>query len=161
MIDSAKWQFARYLLVGIWNTLFGYVMFVLFNHLLTPVIHNQYFTAITASVLGNIAGITNAFIGYKYIVFKSRGNFLREYLRCYLVYGAAIAVNLLALPLLMALLNRYLAVHPMTLFPSSKLQFILDTSQSANIAAAMLISVTVTMSYFGHRNFSFKKEKTL
>ena len=82
-------QVVRYLVVGAWNTLFGYGMYALLNFLLAPLL-NEYLAAMAASVLANVIAISVAFLGYKLWVFRTKGNFLREYLRCYLVYGSTL-----------------------------------------------------------------------
>ncbi len=130
-------QFIRYLLVGAWNTFFGYALYAGLNYVLTDVIPYAY---MAASVISNIIAITVAYLGYKVFVFRTRGNILREYLRCYAVYGAAAAMNLILLPVLVTGLN-----------------FIITQRVYAPyIAGAILTAVTVLASFFGHRNFSFK-----
>jgi len=99
-------QVARYLIVGVWNTLFGYGLFALFTYLLTGIVPFAY---MLASVLSNVIAITAAYLGYKWFVFKTKGNYLREYLRCYLVYGAAFLITLALLPVLVFLLDRVVA----------------------------------------------------
>src|ERR1700761_1169185 len=66
----------RYLLVGACNTIFGYGCFVLFTVLLDPVFSYGY---VFASLLSNLFSITFAFLGYKWLVFKTRGNYLKEW----------------------------------------------------------------------------------
>ena len=52
-------------------------------------------------IITNILAITNAYICYKLVVFKTKGNYVKEYLRFYIVYGFAFAVSLLLFPLFM------------------------------------------------------------
>lgn len=130
-------QVIRYLLVGGWNTAFGYGAFAALNYLLTGVFPYPY---MFANVLANIVSITVAYFGYKVFVFKTKGNYLREYLRTYLVYGASCLVSLAMLPVCVALVR--LVVHNPVLAPY--------------IAQAMVVPVIVAMSYFGHKKFSFR-----
>ncbi len=130
-------QFVRYLLVGGWNTLFGYSLFAFLTYVLTGVIPFAY---MTASILSNIIAITVGYIGYKLFVFRTTGNYLREYLRFYVVYGASAALNLVLLPFLVAGLNLITA----------------EKVYAPYIAGALLTVVTVLVSFFGHRNFSFR-----
>jgi putative flippase GtrA len=51
-----------------------------------------------AAVLSNFIAISVAFLGYKWFVFKTHGNYLHEWLRCFVVYGAAALPSLLLLP---------------------------------------------------------------
>ncbi len=84
----SRGQVARYLVIGAWNTLFGYGTFALLNFLFARLLEGEYLAAMAASVLANVIAISVAFLGYKLWVFRTKGNFLREYLRCFLVYGS-------------------------------------------------------------------------
>jgi len=132
-------QFGRYLMVGVWNTLFGYGMFALFTAVLTPIVPYSY---MWASFFSSLLNITVAFLGYKWFVFKTKGNYLREWLRCVAVYGSGIAIGLIALPVLVTLIRRNTHFF----------------SQAPYIAGAILTAVTVVYSFVGHKRFSFKTE---
>lgn len=129
-------QVLRYLLVGAWNTLFGYGLFAALTYLLTGVVPYAY---MAASALSNVGAITVAFFGYKWFVFRTKGNYLREYLRCYMVYGTAMLVSLALLPILMILLQRVVRLH----------------GSAPYVAGAMLAVGTVLISFVGHKRFSF------
>ncbi len=90
----------RYLLVGGWNTLFGYGVYAVLYLLLR---HRISYIAIIVPTW--IVSITNAYLGYKFVVFRTRGNYLREYLKTYLVYGVAFLVNLALLPVFVEVLG--------------------------------------------------------
>ena len=130
-------QFGRYLLVGIWNTLFGYSTFALLTAVLTPVVPYSY---MWASVLSSVLNITVAFLGYKWFVFKTKGNYLREWLRCLAVYSSGIIFSLIALPVLVTIIR-----HKTRFF-----------SQAPYIAGAILTGLVVVYSFVGHKNFSFR-----
>lgn len=117
-----------YLLVGGWNTVFGFLAFVVLYYLFGRAVHY-----LILVVISNILSITNAYIGYKLFVFRTKGHYLREYMRFYVVYGGAMALNLILLPL---------AVEIFRLSPV--------------IAQGGLMFITVICSYAGHKNFSFK-----
>ncbi len=129
-------QVLRYLIVGAWNTLFGYSLFAALTYLLTGVVPYAY---MAASVLGNVGAITVAFFGYKWFVFRTKGNYLREYLRCYVVYGTAMLVGLALLPIVVYLLEHVVGLH----------------RSAPYVAGAMLTVGTVLMSFVGHKRFSF------
>jgi putative flippase GtrA len=129
---------ARYLAVGAFNTGFGYGLFVALNYVFRSL---GIYGSELASLLSNIAAISVAFLGYKWFVFRTRGHYLREWLRCLSVYGGSLLFTLAALPPLSLLLRRWLA-HPQA---------------ASNVAAAMLAVVTVVASYFGHKHFSFRR----
>ncbi len=128
----------RYLLVGGFNTAFGYSTFAGLNYFLTGRVPYPY---MVASVGSSIASITVAFFGYKLFVFKTKGNALREYLRTYVVYGSSALLGLVLLPILVALLN--LVTTRQLLVPY--------------IAQALTIPLVVVASYLGHREFSFRQ----
>ena len=130
-------QFVRYLLVGTWNTLFGYGTFALLTAVLNPVVPHSY---IWASLLSSLLNITVAYLGYKWFVFRTKGNYLREWIRCVAVYSGGIIFGLIALPLLVVLIRH-------------NTRFI---TQAPYIAGALLTVVVVVYSFFGHKNFSFR-----
>ncbi len=133
-------QFARYLLVGVWNTAFSYATFALFTHLLENIVPQSY---MLASVLASFLNITVAFLGYKWFVFKTKGNYLREWLRCVGVYGTNILFGLAVLPVLVFAIRHH-----------SHWQ-----RQAPYIAGALLTGFTVLVSFFGHKHFSLKQSE--
>jgi putative flippase GtrA len=126
----------RYLIVGAWNTVFGYGLFALLTYVLTPLIPAAY---MAASVLGSIVAITVSFLGHKIFVFRSKGNFWKEYVRCYVVYGTTNLICLAILPILVYILK--LLVQP----PES----------APYIAGALLTALGVVISFFAHKEYTF------
>ena len=86
-ISEIKAQSIRYIITGIWNTVFGILVYALLIKLLGE---NHY---ILLAVVSNIISITNAYICYKLFVFKTKGNILKEYLKCYVVYGLSMLLE--------------------------------------------------------------------
>jgi len=119
----------RYIAVGVWNTVFSYVAFVFLYYLTYSWLHYMLIL-----VLSQIVGLTNAYICYKFLVFKTKGNIVREYLRFYVVYGSTFIVNLL----LIGLFVEALGINPV-------------------ISQGVIAILVVTMAYFGHSRFSFKE----
>jgi putative flippase GtrA len=117
----------HYLAVGGWNTLFGYLSFVVLYYFLNGVLP---LTAIL--VLSYVISVANAYICYRYVVFRSRDSILRELPRFTSVYLVALAANLVVLPL---------ALHYLPL--------------SAYVVQALFTLAVVLLSYVGHRYFSF------
>jgi len=139
--DHSRGQLLRYLVVGVWNTLFGYGCFFLMVRLLLHLMPAQpALTASIATVLATIINVTISFLGYKWFVFRTQGNYLREYRRSLLVYLPSLALNAVAIAPLTALLR--LAPHLKT--------------QAPYIAGAVLACFTVITSFFGHKHISFK-----
>jgi putative flippase GtrA len=129
-------QLGRYLVVGIWNTAFGYATYALFNLLLEGRFPASY---MVASLLSSVINITVAFLGYKWFVFKTRGNYFKEWVRCLMVYSGAIALGLVLLPPAVFLVE-YLTGNPRA---------------APYIAGAVVVGVQVVGSFIGHSRFSF------
>jgi len=129
-------QFGRYLLIGVWNTAFGYATYALFTMLLMPVVPHGY---ILASVLSSLLNITIAFFGYKWFVFKTKGHYRREWARCVAVYSSAIALSVVLLPVIVLAIRRWTG-----------------TARAPYIAGAILMAISALYSFLGHKKFSFK-----
>src|SRR5579875_4117721 len=110
-------QFFRYLLVGAFNTLFGYCSFLVVVKLLSAVIPARYLslTAIAGSIISTPLNITVAYFGYKFFVFKTKGNYLLEWLKCFAVYGTGMIPGLVALGALTRLIQSLLHNHAVAL----------------------------------------------
>jgi putative flippase GtrA len=119
----------RYLLVGAWNTVFGYGVFAALQLTLGDSVGYIILLAI-AQVLGTL----NAFVGYRLLVFRVQGDVLRDLARFSTVYVGAFLVNLAALPLLVEAFG-----VPVLL------------------AQAAVVAGTVVASFFVHRGFSFRR----
>ena len=135
-------QVVRFLIVGAWNTLFAYALFALLTYLLTPLISLPYLAAMTASALGTVVCITVSFVCHKLFVFRTRGNFLKEYLRAFVVYGGTSVAGFVLLPILMTVLNCF--VTPLTAVPY--------------LAGGILMAGTVVVSFFGHKRYTFAQD---
>lgn len=132
-------QFARYLVVGAWNTVFGYGTFVALTALLTPKVPYAY---IPAALLSSLLNITVAFLGYKWLVFQTKGNYLKEWLRCVAVYSSSLLLNLLLLPVMVVAVRRATG----------------NGRSAPYIAGALLAFFGAIYSFIGHKRFSFRTE---
>jgi putative flippase GtrA len=132
-------QFVRYIVVGGFNAIFGYGLYALLTWSFRGLGSYNY---MYAAVLANVTAISAAFLGYKWFVFRTRGNYLIEWIRCFGVYGTSMLISLAGLPILVAIL-RHVLHRP---------------EQAPYVAGAMLMAVTVLFSFFGHRNFSFRQK---
>jgi putative flippase GtrA len=117
----------RYLGVSAWNYVFGNVVYIAG---VTVFGKGSYLWML---VPANILGITNNFLGFKFLVFRTRGNYLREYLRMYVVYWPMILAQAFALPVLV----RWLHLDP-------------------RIANPLWGVIAFVAAYFLHRVFTFK-----
>jgi putative flippase GtrA len=129
-------QFGRYLIVGGFNTLFGYSCFALLTLLMTPHLPYAY---ILAGVLSSIINITVSFLNYKWFIFKTKGNYLREWMRCIVIYSGGILVGAFLLPACVFLLRHVTSIH----------------DSAPYVAAAVLMAINVVVSFIGHKKFSF------
>jgi putative flippase GtrA len=134
-------QLARYLLVGAWNTVFAYGTFAALTAALESVVPQSY---ILASVLSSVINITVSFLGYKWFVFKTKGNYLREWVRCAGVYSGSILLGVLSLPVMVLTIRHNFGYG----------------REAPYIAGALLTGVTVIMSFCGHKWFSFRSPRS-
>jgi putative flippase GtrA len=121
-----------YLVVGAWNTLFGYTIWALMQYLL-----GDRLPYLVVLVLAWPIVVLNAYLGYRYIVFRSRNPVLSELPRFSLVYLAVLVANVLLLPIA-------LEVLPFNIYWTE----------------ALFTCAVVITSYLGHRHFSFRAEQT-
>ena len=121
---------ACYLLAGCWNTVFGYGAGLLLYYSLHHFLHT-----VVIIILVNILNISMSFLTYKIFVFKTRGNWISEYLRCYLVYGNIVLIGILSIWVMVDFF-----VIPFW------------------IAQALILFVTVIFSYVAHARFTFKEK---
>lgn len=96
-----------------------------------------------AYVIGNAISITQAFVVHKYLVFKSDGDFWREYKKCWLVYGSTMLLSLALLPIFVKIASIFLA--------ATYTQF---DKYLGGIASTGLVAI---ISYLGHEKITFRK----
>jgi len=139
-------QLVRYLCVGGFNTLFGYGAFSLTLHLLNHLVAARYLylTVVASSVVSTPLSITVAYFGYKLFVFKTKGNYLREWIKCFGVYGVGMLPGLFVLSGL-----------------TRMLQSMLHMPRGAGyLAGAIVQGFTVIFSFLGHKNITFRQPPT-
>lgn len=130
---AVRFYFSRreqllYLAVGGWNTVFGYAVWALMQFLLGPYLHY-----LVVVVLSWPIAVLNAYLGYRFIVFRSRGAVLQELPRFSLVYLVTLVVNLALLPIA-------LSVLPLDIY----------------VIQALFTAAVVICSYLGHKYYSFR-----
>jgi putative flippase GtrA len=130
-------ELLRYLLVGGFNTVFGYGLFALLNWAFTGMGSYSY---MYAAILANPIAITVAFLGYKWFVFRTSGNYLIEWIRCLGVYSSTMLVSLVGLPVLVPILRTMLG----------------SPIRAPYFAAAIMTCVTVLIGFWGHKRISFR-----
>lgn len=129
MVVFLKDKRIRYLLAGGWNTIFGYLLMVILYELLS----NQ-FHLVSIAILSSFIAISMSFATYKFFVFKTKGAWVSEWLRSFVVYGVA------------------------TLFSIFSLWLLVDVIDiNIYISQAISSALVIFFSYFGHKIFTFKK----
>lgn len=133
----------RFLLVGASNTMISLALYsgfvILFSHLLPH--RGKPLIADISAITSKPISITVAFLCYKHFVFRTHGNYIKELLRCFAVYGVSTPAELIILPV---------ATH-LFLFPQM-------THVYAPFLAGIVNAVIIaSYSYFAHKKFSFKQ----
>ena len=126
----------RFLIVGGFNTVFGYALFVLFELTLGKVVGGWIGDLVSLYASYAIATVV-AFVLHRHYTYRvtGTGNVIIDYLRFVSVYIVALLVNTVALPLLV--------------------QF---AHLPAIAAQGLIVVVTTLISYFGHKLFSFRRK---
>lgn len=121
-------QKLRFLLVGAWNTAFGYGLFAGLYLWLGQEMHY-----LMILLLAHAVSVTNAFLGHRYLVFRSQGPILREFLRFNLSYLGALLLSLAGMPFLIEVCG----LHPLQ-------------------AQVVLLLIGLIYSYLAHKYYSFR-----
>lgn len=129
----ARDQRVRFVGVGVVNTLIGYALYAT----LTLSVFRHVSTGYLYSLISSYAiVICVAFLLYRRFVFIVRGNLVRDFVRFVSVYALSIALNTVLLPIAVELV----LLHPL-------------------VAQLAVLAITTTVSYVGHRRFSFRRAK--
>ena len=113
-------------------------LFALLNWLFTGMGRYSY---MYATFLASLISITVAFLGYKWFVFRTHGNYLAEWIRCLGLYGSTVLISLAGMPILVPLLQRVLS----------------QPERASYIAGAIMTAVSIVFGFFGHKNVSFRE----
>ncbi|WP_307861558.1 GtrA family protein [Cellulomonas wangleii] len=127
-------QRVAFLIVGGINTVLGTAWFIVFQSLLGASLGR--FTYLVSLLCAHVAAVLTAFVLYRRFVFRVRGNLWIDLARFELVNLSALAVNAVSLP------------------------FVVEVLGIPPIPSQLLITlVTALISYFGHRDFSFRRPR--
>lgn len=118
----------RFLIVGGWNTVFGYLCFYVLYHLTADHLHYLVITA-----LAHFINIIQAYVMHRGLVFRSAARIVDEFLRFNASYVATFVFGLLA----MFLLVDGFGISPL-------------------LAQAIVILINVVLSYVLHSRVSFR-----
>lgn len=132
-----KDQRVGFLLVGGFNTGFGFVLFVLFDLTIGTWLDgavNETVGSLATLFCAHVIGVLVAFVLYRRFVFQVHGHVWRDLARFESVYLVSIGINAVILPILVNLgWNRILA-------------------------QLSILVITVAISWFGHKGFSFRRD---
>jgi putative flippase GtrA len=141
----AEMQSFRFLVIGGCNTLFGIAdTFVLLKLLLMLQPGEPKLMATVAMAGSSIVNIGFSFLTYKWFVFRTSGNYLKEYLRSLTIYLPSLALNTFLVAPLAVLLKRWTGYE----------------HGSVYLAMGTILTVTIVFSFFGHKHVSFKQDGT-
>jgi len=133
----------RFLIVGVSNTLTSLALYsgfvILFGYLFPH--RGKPLIADIASICSKPIAITVAFLCYKHFVFRTHGNYLKELLRCFAVYGVSTPAELLILP---AATSIFLHIALLRVY-------------APFLAGGVNAVLIASYSYFAHKKFSFKR----
>ena len=127
----------RFVMVGIWNTIFGYMVFFILDTFFEDIFTKRYFAYMSAMILGQIVATINAFVLHKYVTFKSEvkgKGIIPEFFRFCMTYVFTFSLGLVLLPFFVEIVH----LHP-------------------RISGAVVILICSVISYVGHSKFSFVK----
>jgi putative flippase GtrA len=122
----------RFLIVGGFNTLFGFGLFVFFE-----LVVGQYIGYLISLYSSYVIAVIVAFLLHRHFTYRvtGTGNIFIDFLRFAGVSLVALAVNTVALPLLVEVVG----ITPI-------------------ISQALIVVITTLVSYFGHKLFSFRRK---
>jgi putative flippase GtrA len=133
----------RFLLVGGFNTVFSIALAYV---LIFPV--EFFFPRLPRPAVTTIANyaalpfaITVAFLAYKWFVFRTHGNYFKEWLKVFAVYGVSLPFPVIVIP---AATTFFLFLH-------------VNPHLSSLLALMANSGAIACYSYFAHKKFSFKR----
>ena len=118
----------RFVLVGGWNTFFGYAVF---TGLTLGLHHRLHYVVVL--VIGHLLGVSQGFVLHRRFVYRVRGLVRRDFLRFQLMYAGALGANA---ALLVAFVSAGLPVL---------------------LAQGLIVTMLPVATYFGHLHFSFRR----
>jgi putative flippase GtrA len=119
----------RFLVVGGWNTAFGYGLFVALYWLLGTWLHY-----VAIAMIAHLLAVTQSFVSQRRLVFFAATGWLRQYLRFHVASLAALGINLAVMTLLVE-------------------------AASLRVLAAQAVAtcVSVVATYLMHKHYSFRE----
>ena len=134
----------RYLIVGVWNTVFSYALFFVVLRLFATSIEtatklDSKLVAIIIQWASWVLAVVQSTVTMKYFAFKSKGSLPKQVFRAYFIYLPAQAIASVILWVAMLLLVPHLG-----------------SRTGALVGQLFAVFITTIFSYFGHKYFTFK-----
>ncbi|MDR3685382.1 MAG: GtrA family protein [Coriobacteriia bacterium] len=134
----------RYLVVGVWNTVFSYLLFLLGIRLFASPLEaatrlDPKIVAIIIQCAAWVLAVVQSTVTMKYIAFRSKGNLRKQIARAYVIYLPAQGLSMVILWVAMLVLT-----------PG------LGSRYAAMVGQLFAVFVTTIFSYFGHKYFTFR-----
>lgn len=120
-------QRVRFVIVGAWNTLFGYLAFLTLYACLHDSLHY-----LIIGVLAHFVAVVQAFTAHRVFVFRSHAGWVAEFARFNLVQLASLCYGLAGLWLLVSIAH----LNPL-------------------VAQGAVLLTAVALTYIAHRRFTF------
>ena len=118
---------SRFLMIGVYNTIIGYIIFIFLSLLFKK------FHYIVILIISYIISVSHAYLMQRIFVFKSENAIFSEYWRFFIVNLTGLAINAIFL------------------------SFLIEIGLAIKLSQAIALFLTTIVSYFGHKNFSFTK----
>jgi putative flippase GtrA len=122
----------RFIIIGGFNTIFGFSLFAILYFLLGTKIHY-----LIILVFNHLIAVSISYLMLKFFVFCTKGNYLREFINCHITYLLIITLNMFFLYAMVDVFKQNI------LFSQLFITFFL-----------------VIFSYYGNKYFSFTIERT-
>lgn len=131
-LAHARWiasEKTRFVVVGVYNTAFGYATFAVLYLLAGQRLHY-----LVLVLISHCCSVTNAFIGHRHLTFGANGSIWVEFIRFNASYLGLLGIAIMLMPIAIETLG----LHPL-------------------LASAAVTLIGVIVSYFVHRNFTFRR----
>lgn len=122
---------SRFIVVGLWNTAFGYLAFLAFFFAFSDYLHY-----LVVAVISHATAVTQAFILHRHFVFQSRDSWKSQFVRYNIGVTGIFLLGLVGLSILVG-----------------QLRF------SPPVAQAAVTAVSIVVSFLVHRDYSFRKSE--
>ncbi len=120
----------RFLLVGGFNTFFGFFIFTGLTLTLQAVPHGYMVALVISQIVSNFV----AFYLHRKVTFRVKGQVVKDFIRFTMINIVSYVINLIVLPLLVTLAH----LNPI-------------------VAQFLILIVTTVISFVGHKFFSFRR----